>query len=1049
MPITLITGPANAGKARAVLDVLREHRARGEHPLLVVPTRADTERYGSELASAGLAPGVRVERFDGLIAEVVGRAGGAQAPLGALARERILAAVAGRTTRGVTRALVAFVAELHVRRVDAARLRAALADWAHADPAQRARADQLATLYEEYERVLRTLGRTDPEQRATRALDELRRTPTRWGTIPVALYGFDDFTPLQLDAIETLGTVVGARVTVALAFERGREAFAGRAGTFQTLLPLAAEHRELAPRAEYYAPRARGALHHLERYLFEPQRPADVPLRVAAAGAVRLLEGGGERAELELVAEEIAGLLRRGTPPAEIAVAHRAPATIAELLGEVFTAHRIPYALERRVRFADTALGRALLGALAAACEPDAELEHLLAWLRAPGVLEDPDLADELEARARRAGIASAAGARALWEQARWPPEPLEPLERLRAAPAGRGAQAGAQALIECATHELERLAVGSTEIAQQREARALRAARAALDELRELASADPRSPLAALAPDAGVLIATLRGLEFVLEVSAREADRGAPDGPGPPAPGDARADGAVAGVNRPAVDRAAAGVDGPATGVNGSGADGAVAVLDPLALRARRVRALFLCGLQEGIFPAPARAEPLLSEDERRRLVETSGLLALAGDTRSADTLAAERYLLYAAVSRPEELLVLSWHTADDDGAECSRSLFVDDVRDVFACDLHGARSRRALGEVGEERMGSVVAQSSAAPARPPGGVDMDRPAGAALPADPRRPTGAIAPLRAERVLADLREPRMWSASGLQAWAGCPVQWFVERLLGARDLEPEPEPLARGGLAHAVLRDVLEGLRRETGSARLRPGALARARELLHAALTEREHEYPLSVAPERVPGVRRRLAADLERYLEHAAACESPLEPTHLELSFGFPEEHGLPALELAPGVRVRGRIDRVDLDPTGSEAVVYDYKGSHAPEAGRWARERSFQVALYMRAVESLPGVRAAGGFYQPLAGRDLRARGALDDEAAFELDCVRGDTRERDQLQALVEEAVSVARTAAEQARAGELQARPATCGFGGGGCQYPTICRCEQ
>ena len=1024
MPIALITGPANAGKARAVLDVLRAHRARGERPLLVVPTRADAERYARELAAAGIAPGARVERFDGLIAEVVARAGGAQPPLGALARERVLATVAGRATRGVTRALGAFVAELHVRRVEAPRLRAALADWALADPAQRARATQLGILYEEYERVLRALGRTDPEQRATRALDELRRTPARWGAVPVALYGFDDLTPLQLDAIETLGTVVGARVTVSLAFERGREAFAGRAGTFQTLLPLAAEHRELGPRAEHYAPHARAALHHLERYLFEPERPAGVPLRIASGGAVRLLEGGGERAELELVAEEIAGLLRGGTPPAEIAVAHRAPATIAELLGEVFAARGIPYALERRVRFADTALGRALLGALTAACEPDAELEPLLAWLRAPGVLEDPDLADELEARARRAGIASAAGARALWEQARWPLAPLEPLERLRAAAAGRGAggDADAQALIESAAHELERLAPGAVAIAGEREARALQAAGAALEQLRELARAASRAPLAALAPDAGALIATLRGLELVLDVSARETDPCAPGAHGPPVP--SAAEGAVA--------------------------EGAVAVLDPLALRARRVRALFLCGLQEGVFPAPARAEPLLSEDERRRLVETSGLLALAGDTRGADALAAERYLLYAAVSRPEELLVLSWHTADDDGAERSRSLFVDDVCDLFACDLHGARSRRALGEVGEEWIGSVVARSGVAPGRPRGGADLDGPAGGAPQADPRRPVGAIAPLRAERVLADLREPRMWSASGLEAWAGCPVRWFVERLLRARDLEPEPEPLARGGLAHAVLRDVLEGLRRETGSARLRPGALARARELLHAALAAREREYPLSVAPERVPGVRRRLAADLERYLEHAAACESPLEPTHLELSFGFPEEpHGLPALELAAGVRVRGRIDRVDLDPTGGEAVVYDYKGSHAPEAGRWARERSFQVALYMRAVESLPGVRAAGGFYQPLAGRDLRARGALDEEAAFELDCVRGDTRARDELQALVEEALAAARAAAEQARAGELQARPATCGFGGGGCQYPTICRCEQ
>jgi hypothetical protein len=44
MPITLITGPANAGKAGVAMDTLRAHRARGERPLLVVPTHADVER---------------------------------------------------------------------------------------------------------------------------------------------------------------------------------------------------------------------------------------------------------------------------------------------------------------------------------------------------------------------------------------------------------------------------------------------------------------------------------------------------------------------------------------------------------------------------------------------------------------------------------------------------------------------------------------------------------------------------------------------------------------------------------------------------------------------------------------------------------------------------------------------------------------------------------------------------------------------------------------------------------------------------------------------
>src|ERR1700683_1674318 len=91
MPITLITGPANAGKAQVVLDAVRRDLAHGEQPLLVVPTRADAEHYLRELAGEGAAMGVRVERFDGLIGEAVRRAGVKQAVLGGLGRERLIA----------------------------------------------------------------------------------------------------------------------------------------------------------------------------------------------------------------------------------------------------------------------------------------------------------------------------------------------------------------------------------------------------------------------------------------------------------------------------------------------------------------------------------------------------------------------------------------------------------------------------------------------------------------------------------------------------------------------------------------------------------------------------------------------------------------------------------------------------------------------------------------------------------------------------------------------------------------------------------------------
>jgi ATP-dependent helicase/DNAse subunit B len=1024
VPITLITGPANAGKARAALGVVRRHLAHGVQPLLVVPTRADVERYRRELALEGAVLGARVERFDGLIGEVVRRAGVSEPVLGRVARERVLATVAAaggdgtyRSTTGFVSALAATVAELEVQRVTPARLQAALKAWASADGAGAVGGvEELGKLYGEYRKLLRRIGRTDHEHRAAQALDALRREPALWGGTGVVVYGFDDFGGLQIDAIETLGAIVDARVTVTLTYEPGRTAFAGRAGTFETLRPLAVEHRRLQPRAEYYAPNARAALHHLERSLFETGAE-----RIDAAGAVRLLEGGGERAELELVAGEVRALLDGGMREEEIAVVHRTPSAVAELLGEVFGARGIPYALERRVPFANTATGGALVGALRSTTDAG-EVGDLLAWLRAPGLLARPELADRLEAKARREGVSSAARARAIWEAEHWR---LEALDRLSEA-----ARRGAKALSERASRELEWLfnaprrgSAALLESDELDEARALAAGRRALAELGGLARGAPELVL-----DAAELARVLGGLEILSGERAGE---------------------------------------------------GRVAVLDPLALRARRVRALFLCGLREGVFPASARPEPLLAEVQRRRLAETSGLRL--GGNRQADTLVAERYALYAAVSRPEELLVLSWHAAGDDGVAEARSLFVDDVVDLFEEGLLERRARRPLGAVGPARPGDFA---STAEREPRGSIpaaatpDDLKTASCLAPTSGGRPRvpdpTPLGPLREEEVTAELRE-HVWSASSLEVWTQCPVKWFVQRMLRAEDLDPEPEPLARGSLAHAALRDTLEGLRERTGSARLTRARLGLAKELLLQALGRREAEVPLSVAPERRPGLRRRLEADLERYLEHAAEQESQLEPRYLELGFGFGEhehehEHErdsdsaepstyltppapssrpeLPALDLGDGLRLRGRIDRVDVAAGGGQGVVYDYKGRLAPPAAKWTEQGNVQVALYMRAVEELLGLEAAGGFYQPLSGTDLRARGVLDGDSGVEIECVRGEVREHAEVREMLAQALATARAAAAQAGRGELQPRPRTCAYRGG-CMYPTICRCEQ
>src|SRR5664280_1876772 len=102
MSISLITGPANTGKAELVLDAVRRHSAHEQDPLLIVPTRADVEHYLRELAGESVAMGVRVERgrlfmrYDGELKRL-GRSDAEQRAVRALDALRERPALWGRT----------------------------------------------------------------------------------------------------------------------------------------------------------------------------------------------------------------------------------------------------------------------------------------------------------------------------------------------------------------------------------------------------------------------------------------------------------------------------------------------------------------------------------------------------------------------------------------------------------------------------------------------------------------------------------------------------------------------------------------------------------------------------------------------------------------------------------------------------------------------------------------------------------------------------------------------------------------------------------------
>jgi ATP-dependent helicase/DNAse subunit B len=971
MSLTLVTGPANAAKAGEVLGGLRARL--DDEPILVVPSFQDVEHAQRELAERGAVFGARVLRFDWLFREIAERGGYRQRVASEVQRELIVEQAVRKAEldvlaesaaqSGFARAAVRFVAELGRNMVDPGRLTAALRRWARDGP-RRGYAEEVAAVYRAYREGLEAAGLADPELFAWRALDALRLAPLRWGGTPLFVYGFDDFTPLEQDALETVAGRCGADVSVSLPFEPGRPAFKAIARVRQELLARGARELALPPLDDHYAEGSRRALHHLERGLFETEPPG----RVDPGAAIAFHSAAGARAEVELAGARVLELLRDGVAPGDVAVVFREPGAHASLLEQVFGAYGIPFSLDRSIPLGHTGLGRGLL-ALVRCAILDGSAEDLLAYLRTPGLLRVPSLADRLEAQVRREGAHSADQARQLWEREHWA---LDDIDRLRAASDTRAFVAELDRRVAdlfARPHERRAPVLAGPEL---EDARALVAAQAALAELGALLDADR-----------GSVLDRARVLRVLERMHVHVGEDPQPD---------------------------------------------RVQVAKPEAIRARRFEAVLLCGLQEGEFPRAAASEPFLSDEDRRAIARASGLVLPVRE----DRLDRERYLFYICASRAERLLVLSSRSSDEDGNPEAESFFVEDVRDLLAEDAAEVRVR-SLSDV------------TWRPEEAPTAAEWDR---ALAAAGPRREERRPAPLAAEPLLAELRGREAVSAGALERFADCPVKWLVEDVLRPNELAPDPEAMVRGDYAHAVLEHTYRRLREETGQRRVTRGNLKRAERILLEELRARRSAFKLSPKQTRVRAAARRLEFDLLRFLRAEAESDAAFEPEHLELRFGYGEGHD--PVEIADGLRVRGRIDRVDT--SDGMALVLDYKSSKRVDrykAASWEAENRFQAALYMLVVERLLRLRPAGGVYVALGSDDPRPRGMVAAEVE-ELGSryVANDRLEADAFESKLAWALERIRETDARMRRGELCSSPDSCAWNGG-CSYPSICRSER
>ncbi len=966
MPLKLVVGPANSAKAQVVLDGYRAALSRA--PILVVPRTADAAYYRRELAESGVVIGARVESFGGLLREIAQRAAIGAPPIGETAREAVIAAsVAATPLRALALAARSPTFAPSLARL-VSELEARRVEPARFTSALRAWAGEGSRRREYADELAAVYG-------------AYRRRLDRLGRLDHELHAVR-----TLDAISLAPDRWGATPVFCYGFDDLEplqidtvETLAHRVGA-AVLVSLAGERGRVAlagragtletlrPRADEIIELDAQPAFYEDPALHHLERSLfEAPTRAPHGEAVLLLEGGDARAEAELVAAEVASLVDGHFEPGDIAIVTRNGGNGADEIADALDAFAIPNTRTRRDAFGASSVGAGSLALLRCA-SGEAQSSDLLAWLRVPGVTERPGTVEAFEAWLRRHGITELRPARERWQREHGPIDALAQIER--------SAREGAVALLDRVEIEIERMLAGprprSAALIDPWEAAACAVGRRTLGELRELARVEPR------------LLGGVAGVIRAFEAAVVEVPMGSDSA--------------------------------------------AVAITDALSLRARRVRALFICGVQDGVFPAAQSEEAFLGSAERGELARASGLVL----TTPVDQLASERYLFYALCSRPTARLAISWHAAGDDGEPALRSLFIEDVRDCFDSSLAGGCRFRAAGALRWPR-GERVAMRAAR---------LEQ----ALE-EPRKHAASIAPLTLIDDLRALRGRVAHSASGLESWAACPVAWFVERGLRARDLAPDSIWMARGSEAHDVLASVFGGVRAATGAGRLDSSTLPLALELLRGALADSTRALSPVAAFDRAE--RRRLGLDIERFLTLCAERPSDYEVAAVELGFGV-DGDDLPAVEVHEGLALCGRIDRIDVDERGETAIVFDYKTGSSGVSGQstWDAQRRLQPALYMRITEKLLHVRAVGGLYQPLRDADLRPRGALlKDIALAAPDPPAADRLDGDSLSELIEERIAAALTVAMELEAGALAPRPASCMPRDGGCRYPTICRC--
>lgn len=770
--------------------------------------------------------------------------------------------------------------------------------------AEKEKAIALAQVWRSYRHLLALEGWQEEED-VYRIAAQALREPRRISDIPrrVLFDGFARFCASELHFLHALAEA-GYELVVTLCWEEGREAlFESTSATLERLRQHFEVRHERMPATpdEETSP----AILHIATHLLSTSPPT---AGTQATPSVEIWEAPYFLAEVEWVAREIAQLHRNGMAWGEIAVLCRDLPAVLPTIEAVLARFAIPTQSFETKALGEHSLVRALVGFLHLR-ESDYPRDSVLQWLKSGYLPVDILDADRLRLRAIRQGVRSGAS--------HW----LCLAEELSSEgnPAGqllRATVEWTQTLSQAASPrqwlDMLQRALADTRFGTSCEGETDDVFTQAMEVAHQVAvlldSEEPGTPLE-----------WARAVEQAWTVTPQRHSRSLRN---------------------------------------------AVWLIEAARSRPLRPRVAFIIGMQEGRFPKRAVEDALLRDDDRRWLNENAGCHL----PTTADTAALERLVFYQAATCASRRVVFTYSRTEGDH-DVQPSFYLRSLREIFPPDGIVQRSLR-LSDV-TAPLSHTVDEKDTERTLVDSLFDFDPHTRRMMDEKERLHTAQTLhrwlterPERCQqwwrwRYLPDFprltavlpqSNRRAYSASELEDLQQCPFRHFVRWEMKLRG-ERTHYTAGQGRWLHAVLH---------------------RHRRNPEQPLDTLLHEVAQQHPVDRPAGERHLLLQQLEDMVRSVLEREEQiytgfgLQTLYTEAVFGpahddeeeIPQDTAPPLrLTLPDGERmlICGRIDRVDVCPQTSAAVLVDYKRNLGDQW--WQRIQTgedLQTVLYVAAL-----------------------------------------------------------------------------------------------